>query len=145
LKQSLCVLALLLASALAVAQTLSEGSVLSLQQLPTNGHVVYDFELCCGIPDGDGGFLGNGFAYVDGNFTLSYRYPDSKTAYTVNATVNSWYTNFTEDGCTELSSFLSASVSYGAKLLTKRPALYYQTFCGEGPTLWSGPGGLIVF
>jgi hypothetical protein len=92
--KTLVVSLLLFCSLSLAAQSLSEGATVGLQVEPNplNGTFVYDFELCCGIPQGAGGFLGNGFAYVSGNFTAFYKYPAAKTGYWFSGTIDTWYT-----------------------------------------------------
>lgn len=133
----------------AFGQSLSEGSVVGLQVLPNpvNNDLTYDFELCCGYPAGNGGFLGNGFSYARDEFSLLYKYPGTSTAYTVSASVVAFAApEVIDEYCTVQSATLdNATVSYGAKRVASGLAAEYsQTFCQSAGVYWLGPGGLIV-
>jgi len=133
----------------AVAQSLSEGSVVGLQVEPNplNSTFVYDFELCCGYPSGPGGFLGNGFAYVDGEWTLFYKYPQQKAGYSFSGTIDTWYTpQSISSYCTIQSGTLKdGEIMLGDKVVgTGLVAEYSQLFCQRDGVYWLGPGGLTV-
>jgi hypothetical protein len=141
--------ALFLLLGVAVGQSLSEGSVVGLQVEPNplNSTFVYDFEVCCGYPSGPGGFLGNGFAYVDGEFTLLYKYPGTKTSYSFSGTIDTWYTPQTiSNYCTIQSGTLKdGEIMLGDKVAgTGLVAEYSQLFCQRDGVYWLGPGGLTV-
>jgi hypothetical protein len=133
----------------ATAQSLSEGSVVGLQVEPNplNSTFVYDFELCCGYPSGLGGFLGNGFAYLDGGFNLFYKYPGAKTGYSFSGTIDTWYTpQAISNYCTIQSGTLNdGEILLGDKVVgTGLVAEYSQLFCQRDGVYWLGPGGLTV-
>jgi hypothetical protein len=142
-------IALLLLLATAFGQSLSEGSVVGLQisPNPVNNVLTYDFELCCGYPAGPGGFLGNGFAYVNGEFTASLKRPQQTTSYVFTGDIVAWSTPQVIDRyCTVQSATLHDGViSYGSKQLgTGMVAEYSQLFCERDGVYWLGPGGLTV-
>ncbi len=133
----------------AFGQALSEGSVIGLQVLPNpiNSIITYDFELCCGFPEGPGGFLGNGFAYVNGEFTAYWKGPYEKAGYRFTGTIVAWKTPRAIDrNCTVQSAALQdGTISYGSKQLgTGMVAEYSQLFCEQDGVYWLGPGGLTV-
>jgi len=142
-------LAFLLLLGVAVGQSLSEGSLVGLQVEPNplNSTLVYDFELCCGYPSGPGGFLGNGFAYVDREWTLFYKRPPQITGYSFSGTIDTWYTpQAISNYCTMQSGTLKdGEIALGDKLLgTGLVAEYSQLFCQRDGVYWLGPGGLTV-
>jgi hypothetical protein len=133
----------------ASGQALSEGSVVALQVLPNplNGTFTWDFELCCGEPAGYGGFLGNGFAYVDGTFTAFYRYPGEKAGYSVTGTIGTWDTGqIVSKYCTVQSATLQevALEAPTGKVTNNLVAEYSQLFCQRDGVYWLGGGGLTV-
>ena len=134
---------------MAAGQSLSEGSVVGLQVEPNplNSTFVYDFELCCSYPSGIGGFLGNGFAYVDGEFTLLYKYAGAKNGYSFSGTIDTWYTpQAISNYCTVQSGSLNdGEIMLGDKVVgTGLVAEYSQLFCQRDGVYWLGPGGLTV-
>ncbi len=142
-------IAFLLLLGTAVGQSLSEGSVVGLQVLPNpvNTNIAYDFELCCGYPYGPGGFLGNGFAYVNGEFTAYIKRPQQKVGYLFTGMIGAWRKPQVIDRyCTVQSATLhDGTISYGSTQLgTGMVAEYSQQFCVQDGVYWSGPGGLIV-
>lgn len=153
MKRFLLAIALLLGSLTLTAnaqyQNLSEGSVVSLQNFPNpvTGKFNYDFELCCGIPGGPGGYLGNGFAIHDGTVTLFYKLPKATQGFYFTGEVDIWnYPVAIDKNCViQTGTFKNGLLSYGTKVLgTNFRAEFTQTFCqldGEG---WDGPGGLQV-
>jgi hypothetical protein len=133
----------------AVGQSLSEGSVVGLQVEPNplNSTFIYDFELCCGYPSGAGGFLGNGFAYVEGEWTLFYKFPQGKNGYSFSGTIDTWYTpQAISNYCTIQSGTLKdGEIMLGDQVVgTGFVAEYSQLFCQRGGVYWLGPGGLTV-
>ncbi len=133
----------------ALGQSLSEGSVVGLQVLPNpvNNIVTYDFELCCGIPTGDGGYLGNGFEYVNGQFTAYWKAPQGKAGYLFTGNIGVWSEpQVIDQYCAVHSATLhEGTISYGSKqLATGLAAEYSQLFCQQDGVYWLGPGGLTV-
>jgi len=133
----------------AFGQSLSEGSVVGLQILPNpiNNIVTYDFELCCGYPAGAGGFLGNGFAYVNGEFTAYVKRPPQEKGYLFTGAIVAWSEPQVIDRyCTVQSATLhDGTISYGStQLKTGMVAEYSQLFCEQDGVYWSGAGGLTV-
>ncbi|MFZ0798909.1 MAG: hypothetical protein WCA13_16165 [Terriglobales bacterium] len=131
------------------SQSLTEGSVVGLQVEPNplNGTFVYDFELCCGIPQGAGGYLGNGFGYANGGFSLYYKYPGQANGYSFSGTVDTWDTQQAiSKNCTVQSGTLKdGQVTLGTKVqATGMVAEYSQMFCQRDGVYWVGPGGLSV-
>ena len=133
----------------AAGQSLSEGSVVGLQVEPNplNSTLVYDFELCCGFPSGDGGFLGNGFAYVDQELTLFYKYPQLTNGYSFSGTIDTWYI---PQAISKYCTMQSGTLKDGEMILGERVvgtglvAEYSQLFCQRDGVYWLGPGGLTV-
>ena len=143
------VFAFFLLLGVAVGQSLSEGSTVSLQVEPNplNGTFVYDFELCCGLPSGPGGFLGNGFAYVDGYFDLFFKQPEAKNGYGFYGIIDTWYApQAISNYCTVQSATLKDGVltSPTGALIPNLVAEYSQMFCQRDGVYWLGPGGLTV-
>jgi hypothetical protein len=135
--------------ATAFGQSLSEGSVVGLQILPNpdNKIVTYDFELCCGFPAGLGGYLGNGFDYVNTKFTAYWKWPQQTDGYLFTGTIVAWAEPQVIDPfCTIRSATLNdGQISYGSTLLgTGKVAEYSQLFCQQDGVYWLGPGGLTV-
>jgi len=133
----------------AVAQSLSEGSVVALQVEPNplNSTSIYDFELCCGYPSGAGGFLGNGFGYVDRELSLFYKFPQQQTGYSFSGTIDTWYASQAiSNYCTLQSGTLKdGEIMLGEKVVgSGLVAEYSQLFCERDGVYWSGPGGLTV-
>jgi hypothetical protein len=131
------------------SQSLSEGSVVGLQiePNPLNGTFVYDFEICCGFPSGPGGFLGNGFAYVENQFSLFYKYPGQVNGYSFSGTIDTWNTaQAISKNCTVQSGTLNnGAITQGTKVVaTGMVAEYSQLFCQRDGVYWVGPGGLSV-
>jgi hypothetical protein len=131
------------------SQSLSEGSVVGLQiePNPLNGTFVYDFEICCGFPAGSGGFLGNGFAYVENQFSLFYKYPGQVNGYSFSGTIDTWDTaQAISKNCSVQSGTLNnAQITQGTKVVaTGMVAEYSQLFCQRDGVYWIGPGGLSV-
>ncbi|HKM86849.1 MAG TPA: hypothetical protein VJW96_11625 [Terriglobales bacterium] len=131
------------------SQSLSEGSVVGLQiePNPLNGTFVYDFEICCGYPAGSGGFLGNGFAYVESQFSLFYKYPGQVNGFSFSGTIDTWDTaQAISKNCTVQSGTLNnAQITQGTKVVaTGMVAEYSQLFCQRDGVYWIGPGGLSV-
>ncbi|MGA2978436.1 MAG: hypothetical protein ABSD76_02485 [Terriglobales bacterium] len=142
-------IAFLLLLGTAFGQSLSEGSVVGLQILPNpiNNIFTYDFELCCGIPAGQGGFLGNGFDYVNVQFTAYFKYPQGKVGYLFTGNIVTWSEpQVIDQYCTVRSATLKdGTISYGSKQLgTGLVAEYSQLFCQQDGVYWLGPGGLTV-
>jgi hypothetical protein len=130
-------------------QSLSEGSVVGLQiePNPMNGTFVYDFEICCGFPAGSGGFIGNGFSYVENNFSLFFKYPGQVNGYSVSGTIDTWDPAQTvSKNCIVQSGTLNnAQVTQGTRVVaTGMVAEYSQLFCQRDGVNWVGPGGLTV-
>jgi hypothetical protein len=130
-------------------QTLSEGSVVALQVEPNplNGTFVYDFEICCGIPQGQGGFLGNGYSYVENTFSLFYKYPGQVNGFSLSANIDTWDTpQVVSKNCNVQSGTLNnATITQGTKVIgTGMVAEYSQLFCQRDGVYWVGPGGLSV-
>jgi hypothetical protein len=130
-------------------QTLSEGSVVGLQIMPNplNGTFIYDFEICCGIPQGQGGFLGNGFSYVENQFSLFYKFPAQVNGYSLSGTIDTWDTpQAISKNCSVQSGTLqNAQITFGTKVVaTGMVAEYSQLFCQRDGVYWVGPGGLTV-
>jgi hypothetical protein len=133
----------------AFGQALSEGSVIGLQIIPNpvNLEFTYDFELCCGFPAGKGGFLGNGFDYVDPAFTAYWKAPQAEAGYLFTGTIVAWSKEQVIDRyCTVKSANLrDGTIAYGNKQIrTGLVAEYTQQFCVDDGVYWSGPGGLTV-
>jgi len=133
----------------ALGQSLSEGSVVGLQVLPNpiNNIITYDFELCCGYPGPPGGFLGNGFAYINGEFTAFMKRPKQASGFLFTGSIVAWKTPQVIDRyCTVQSATLqNGTMSYGTvQLGTGMVAEYSQQFCEQDGVYWSGPGGLTV-
>ncbi len=131
------------------SQSLSEGSVVGLQiePNPLNGTFVYDFEICCGFPAGSGGFLGNGFAYVENQFSLFYKYPGQVNGFSFSGTIDTWDTaQAISKNCSVQSGTLNnAQITQGTKVVaTGMVAEYSQLFCQRDGVYWVGPGGLSV-
>jgi len=131
----------------AFGQSLSEGSVVGLQILPNplNGMITYDFELCCGLPSGRGGYLGNGFDYANAEFTAYWKGPQEKDGYLFTGTIVNWKTpEMVDPFCTIQSATLQdGTISYGTKqLVAGMVAEYSQLFCQQDGVYWLGPGGL---
>ncbi len=130
-------------------QTLSHGSVVGLQiePNPLNGTLVYNFEVCCGIPQGQGKFLGNGFAYAENALSLFYKSPSATNGYSLTAVIDTWNTpQQVSQNCTVQSGTLQdAQITLGTKVLaTGMVAEYSQLFCQRDGVYWLGPGGLSV-
>ena len=149
MKKSLVGIAVALLSVACVGQTLSEGSIVALQVEPNplNGASVYDFELCCGSPGGSGGFLGNGFAYVDGTFTAFYKFPGATAGYSVTGTISTW------DGPRVLSKYCTVQSGMLSDVTIELPtgkvanglvAEYSQLSCQRDSVYWLAGGGLTV-
>jgi hypothetical protein len=132
----------------AVGQSLSEGSVVGLQiePNPQNSTFVYDFELCCGFPSGNGGFFSNGFGYADREFSLFYKYPGATAGYTFSGSVKNWFTPQAIGDCTLQSGTLDdGQIAVGTKIIGEGlTAEYSQLFCQRDGVYWLGPGGLTV-
>jgi hypothetical protein len=131
------------------SQSLSEGSVVGLQVEPNplNNTLVYDFELCCGYPAGQGGFLGNGFAYAENSLSLFYKYPGQVDGYSLSGTIDTWDTPQTvSKTCIVQSGTLNnAQITQGPKVVaTGMAAEYSQLFRQRDGVYWVGPGGLSV-
>jgi hypothetical protein len=143
------ILCVLLLSACAWAQTLSEGSTTSLQVLPNplNNTFTWDFELCCGEPSGAGGYLGNGFGYADGQFNAFFAFAGQKKGFSFTGTVSTVFTpQAIGEYCTVQSMTLKnaqittqTGMFYGGLVAT-----YSQMFCQRAGVYWLGPGGLVV-
>jgi hypothetical protein len=130
-------------------QSLSEGSTVGLQiePNPMNGTWVFDFEICCGIPTGNGGFLGNGYAYAENKFSLFYKYPGQVNGYSVSGTIDTWNTpQIVSKNCIVQSGTLNnAEITQGTKVVAAgMVAEYSQLFCQRDGVYWVGPGGLSV-
>ncbi len=132
----------------AVGQSLSEGSVVGLrvEPNPQNSTFVYDFELCCGYPSGNGGFLGNGFSYANREFSLFYKYPGMTAGYAFSGSVDAWFTPQAIGDCTLQSGTLNdGQIALGTKIIGEGLiAEYSQLFCQRDGVYWLGPGGLTV-
>jgi hypothetical protein len=131
------------------SQSLSEGSIVGLQiePNPLNSTFVYDFEMCCGFPVGPGGYLGNGFAYVDGKFSLYYKYPRTTVGYSFSGTIDTWdpQQQVSKNCIVQSGTLKNGEVTYGTKVIaTGMVAEYSQLFCQRDGVYWSGPGGLTV-
>jgi hypothetical protein len=130
-------------------QSLSEGSAVGLQiELnPLNSTTTYDFELCCGYPAGSGGFLGNGFSYVDSKFSLFYKFPGATNGYSFSGAIDTWDTpQVVSKNCTVQSGTLNnVQITLGAKVIASgMVAEYSQLFCQRDGVNWIGPGGVTV-
>ncbi len=149
MKLLLLTITLFLLLGAAWSQSLSEGSVVGLQiePNPLNGTFVYDFEICCGFPAGSGGFLGNGFAYVENQFSLFYKYPGQVNGFSFSGTIDTWDTaQAISKNCSVQSGTLNnAQITQGTKVVaTGMVAEYSQLFCQRDGVYWVGPGGLSV-
>lgn len=136
----LVILALAIAAS---AQVLSEGSVVALQVLtnPDNSQVVYDFELCCGIQDGEGKFLAPGFGYDGSYFALSdHGYQFAGTLYDFDDPVR------IDDVCYSQTATITDGILElpDAKKVNGLVADYSQVFCEQDGVYWSAGGGLSV-
>ncbi len=130
-------------------QTLSEGSVVGLQiePNPLNGTFVFDFEICCGIPQGQGGFLGNGFSYVENQFSLFYKYAGQANGYSLSGTIDTWDAAqaISKNCIVQNGTLKDAQITQGTKVVsTGMVAEYSQLFCQRDGVYWVGPGGLSV-
>lgn len=133
----------------ALGQALTEGAVVGLQvePNPVNSTFVYDFELCCGIPQGPGGFLGNGFSYAQGKFSAFYKYPGQQNGWSFSGSIDRWLTSQTiSKYCTVQNGTLKNGVIVTPEKIsvTGLAAEYSQMFCQRDGVYWSGPGGLSV-
>jgi len=134
---------------LSAAQTLSEGSVVGLEVIPAHSNPtwIYDLELCCGIPSGKGGYLGNGFAIANGELTASFKAPSLPNTYYVTGQIADWFTpQAISPYCSVQSATLTnVTVSLGSKQLSANyVGEYVQAFCQRDGVGWSGPGGLTI-
>lgn len=142
------VISLLFLSTFSFCQTpvLSEGSTVSMQLIPNPGQgATFDFELCCGEPQGKGGYLGNGFAYIDNNFTLYIKTTTMPIGYKVEGTIGQWFLpQPISPYCTVLSASLNEVTIYptNGDIVTGLVGEYSQLFCGANGSYWAGPGGL---
>jgi len=139
----------LMLGAAAWGQALSEGSIVGLQVEPNplNSTLIYDFEMCCGFPEGPGGYLGNGFAYVDNKFSLFYKYPGASVGYSLSGTIDTWNTpqQVSKNCFMQSGTLKDGEVTLGHKVMsTGMVAEYSQLFCQRDGVYWSGPGGLSV-
>jgi hypothetical protein len=149
MKMFLLAISVFLLLGAAWSQTLSEGTVVGLQiePNPLNATMVYNFEVCCGIPQGEGKFLGNGFAYAENTFSLFYKYPGQANGYSLSGTIATWDTaQAVSKNCSVQSgTFQNIQVTQGtAVLATGMVAEYSQLFCQRDGVYWVGPGGLSV-
>ena len=149
MKLHLLTITVLLLLGVASGQSLTEGNVVGLQVSPNplNSTLVYDFELCCGIPQGPGGFLGNGFSYFNDKFSLFYKHSGQTTGYSFSGNIDTWDTpQVISRHCTVQSGTLkNGKVTLGTKAVaTGMVAEYSQMFCQRDGVYWTGPGGLSV-
>lgn len=131
------------------SQALSEGSIVGLQVEPNplNNTMVYDFEMCCGFPAGPGGFMGNGFSYADGQFSLYYKYPQARVGYSFSGTIDTWepQQQVSKNCFVQSGTLKEGAINLGTKAVAiGMVAEYSQLFCQRDGVYWSGPGGLTV-
>ena len=149
MKLQLVTITVLLLLGFASGQSLTEGSVVGLQVAPNpmNSTFVHDFELCCGIPQGSGGFLGNGFSYAQDAFTLFYKYPGATNGFSFSGTIDTWGTPqaISKNCIVQSGTLKSGQVMLGTRAVASgMVAEYSQMFCQRDGVYWAGPGGLSV-
>ncbi len=149
MKLHLLTVTLFLLFGAAWGQSLSEGSVVGLQVEPNplNNTFVYDFEMCCGFPSGPGGFLGNGFAYVNDKFSLFYKHSGQVFGYSFSGNIDTWDTAqvISKNCIVQNGTLKNGKVTVGTKeVATGMVAEYSQLFCQRDGVYWAGPGGLSV-
>ena len=128
---------------------LSEGSVVALQVEPNplNSTFVYDFELCCGYPYPPGGFLGNGFAYVNGHFNLFFKYAGQQKGFTVTGVIDTAFAPQPLNKFCVLKSFTLKNMTLenqGGMFFHGLVGEYSQQFCQRNGVFWSAGGELTV-
>ena len=143
------VVAVILLSIGAFAASFGQGSVVFVLYLPGPGNFrAFDFNLCCGAPEGLG-FLDNGFDYegaVGGVFNLAY------TTDGIRADGCTFKGNFqTFDAPLHIDQFcyiqngtLLGTFVVGANTNDHIKAEYSQTICQDDGVYWSSTGGLTV-